>query len=209
MKKMYKIDWTEIQTKYDSGIATRHLVKEYKLSCQMFSDASKAGLFKPRSKAEATKMYHKLNPGATKHSDESKLKISKARKAYLYANPDKVPYLLNHKHKRKFYSEIYFGECFRNTNIISEYKVRAYSLDFADVEKKIDIEIDGDQHFLDKRIVEHDIRRNEYLLSLGWTIIRIRWSKFQKLSPPEKLQLVKSIIEYKNPNNDCVTFLSN
>lgn len=46
---------------------------------------------------------------------------------------------------------------------------------------KIDLEIDGDQHHLDPRIVESDERRNAYLTGLGWKIIRIRWSDYQKL----------------------------
>lgn len=47
-----------------------------------------------------------------------------------------------------------------------------YYLDFADVSKRIDIEIDGSSHRSCAR-VERDRRRDEILGRLGWTVIRI------------------------------------
>lgn len=68
-------------------------------------------------------------------------------------------------------------------------------MDFAFEEDKIDIEIDGDQHFLDDRIVEHDIKRNTILSELGWTIYRIKWSEFKKLDFLSKQLIVNSILD--------------
>src|SRR3546814_4629172 len=48
-----------------------------------------------------------------------------------------------------------------------------YSLDFAIIPSKIDLEIDGEQHYVDQRIVDSDKRRTEYLESLGWKTIRV------------------------------------
>lgn len=44
-------------------------------------------------------------------------------------------------------------------------------------------------------IIESDIRRNEYLESLGWKIIRIRWSDYQKLERKEKEKFVQNFIK--------------
>lgn len=189
-------NWSEIQSDYNKGMSTFDLIKKYSISSNLISKANKLGLFKSRSMLEGFKLKLSQSP-PRKHSQETKDKLSKIRKEYLLLNPDKVPYLLNHKHKRKFYSEEYFAECFKNTNFIREYKIGLYSLDFADLERKIDIEVDGEQHFVDSRIIEHDKKRNEYLLSLGWNIIRIRWSLFQKLCLQDKQKLIQSII-----NND-------
>lgn len=55
------------------------------------------------------------------------------------------------------------------------------------------MEIDGEQHYYDKRIVESDKRRNEYLSNNGWKIIRIRWAKFKKMSLLEKKDVINKI----------------
>jgi len=69
-------------------------------------------------------------------------------------------------------------------------------LDFCIPEKRIDIEIDGNQHYLDQRIVKSDIRRNKYLENLGWDIIRINWSQYQKLNNNEKSEYIENIKLY-------------
>lgn len=127
-------------------------------------------------------------------TEETKRKISEKRKAYLELNPDKVPYLLNHSSEIS-YPEQYFLNCFSElTNVKFQHPVHRYKLDFANINEKIYFEVDGEQHYLDKRIVNHDIIRCENLLRLGWKGIRIRWSHFQKLSDIEKKQELERII---------------
>jgi hypothetical protein len=46
-----------------------------------------------------------------------------------------------------------------------------YTLDFAHIEAKVDIEIDGSSH---KRKEDHDARRDAFLRNLGWKVIRIK-----------------------------------
>lgn len=132
------------------------------------------------------------------HTEEQKQKISMSRKRYLEQNPDKVPYLLNHHSKGDSYPEKYFKEVFDNENV--EYKQNYYQcgyfLDFAWPSKKIYLEVDGEQHYLDKRIVEHDKVRTQKLLENGWTCVeRIRWSEYQTLSKEEKVEYLKSVFE--------------
>lgn len=134
----------------------------------------------------------------TKHSDEHKKKISEGRKQYLIEHPDKVPYLLNHHSKGDSYPEKYFKTVFDNAHV--DYKQNYYQcgyfLDFAWPEKKIYLEVDGEQHYLDKRIVEHDKARAQTLLENGWTCIeRVRWSKFKHLSEEKKFEYLKSVFE--------------
>lgn len=135
-----------------------------------------------------------------KLSIETKNKISKSRKKYLQENPDKVPYKLNHSSKES-YPEKYFNELFINENIKVEryYYIGLYELDFCIVDKKIDIEIDGEQHYVDERIKKSDINRNKFLENLGWTIIRIRWRDYQRLSSDDKrnyiVELKRKIVE--------------
>lgn len=64
------------------------------------------------------------------------------------------------------------------------------------IDKKIDIEIDGDQHYTDKRIIESDKRRNKYLENIGWKIIRIGWSDYKKIiNEEDKKEYIDNIIK--------------
>lgn len=73
------------------------------------------------------------------------------------------------------------------------FRIGLYELDFCVIDKKIDIEIDGDQHYLDKKIVESDKKRNEFLEEKGWEVIRIRWSEYQKMNDVSKRNLIEEI----------------
>lgn len=128
-------------------------------------------------------------------SDEHKAAVSRGRKKYLLENPDQVPYLLNHYSKGPSYPEIYFEELFENEGIglLPEFQVSIYSLDFACPERKFYLEVDGEQHFVDERVIESDVRRNEFLSELGWKGMRIRWSKWQKIKFSEKNKIIENI----------------
>ena len=140
-----------------------------------------------------------------KHTEETKLKISKHRIQYLKDNPDKVPYLLNHHSKGKSYPEKYFEEVFKNenVNVTPSYRISLYELDFAMVDDKIDIEIDGSQHYCDERIVESDKRRTKYLENLGWKVIRVNWKEYSKQSFIDRKKYVKNLV--KQINNGCIS----
>lgn len=101
------------------------------------------------------------------HTEATKKLISEKRIRYLASNPDKVPYLLNHSSKES-YPEKYFTEIFGNEGIevVKKFRIRLYELDFCIPEKKIDIEIDGDQHYSDIKIVQSDLRRNNQLVGI-------------------------------------------
>jgi len=93
-----------------------------------------------------------------KTSEETKKKISEGRKKFLLENPDKVPYILNHKSKGPSYPEQYFLGIFKDLlpSVGFQHPVGLYRLDFVNTNTKVCLEIDGEQHVLDSRIVEHD-----------------------------------------------------
>ena len=128
------------------------------------------------------------------HSDSAKQKLREARLNYLSRNPDKVPSLLNHSSKTS-YPELYFSELFEIENIPLKHhkQISYYQLDFYNEECMLDIEIDGEQHYVDERIVESDKRRSRYLEDLGWTVFRIRWAEYQRMSLQEKQEVVDHI----------------
>lgn len=126
---------------------------------------------------------------------EQREKISNIRKKYLDEHPEKVPYLLNHKSNGRSYPEEYFKELFEKENILFEeqFSVGRFHLDFANPKLKFYVEIDGEQHYVDERILNSDVIRNEKLAELGWSGIRIRWAHWQKLSNNEKAKIIQQI----------------
>lgn len=162
-----------------------------------YTKAKRLGLPKPERSEETISKIRKASIGR-RHTEETKNKISKARQKYLAENPDKVPYKLNHYSKGRSYPEQFWKEIFDNHGVqySEQYKIHTYQLDFALVDQKIDIEIDGEQHYLDERIIQSDKRRNKYLEELGWKIIRIRWSDYKKLiDEKDRINYVNSIIK--------------
>ena len=118
-------------------------------------------------------------------SEEHKKHLSEIRKRYLKLHPEKVPYVLNHSSKESF-PERFFREAFTNEGFpefTQDKYVNGYFLDFAFEGLYKYIEVDGEQHYLDQRIIEHDKVRQVNLDKTEWKCVcRIRWSKFQKLS---------------------------
>jgi len=188
-----KYDWQEIQKYHDKKHTWAEIRDKFGCSTASLAKARKRGAFISRSKSDAMQIAVKKYP--RKHTEETKQKISKARISYLEKHPDKVPYLLNHYSKNCSYPEKYFEKLFRNEKIklIHHFRVGLYELDFSDPDKKIDIEIDGDQHYLDQRIVASDKRRTENLQNLKWTVYRVRWSDYQKMTWKNKRKVVNEI----------------
>lgn len=125
-----------------------------------------------------------------KHSEETKKKMSLTHKKQWQGKCIWSTQI----EKRKSYAEQYFESIFLDAK--RNYHVDRYFLDFAWPEKKIYIEVDGEQHYKDPKIIEHDKIRTEILESLNWKCIkRIRWSAFKKLSNDKKKQTIDSILE--------------
>lgn len=150
-----------------------------------YSKAAELGLPKPEMAEETKQKLREANQRRGPLSAETKSKISEGRIKYLRENPDKVPYKLNHYSKGRSYPEEYWKGILdsRGVEYIEQFQIGPYQLDFAIVKKdiKIDLEINGDQHHLDERVVASDIRRNAYLEDLGWKVVRIKWSDYKKL----------------------------
>ena len=195
MKYIKDINWKEIQKYYDDNHTWNEVSEKFDISEGTIFNAKKKGLFISRTMSEGTKLSMKLNP--RNHTEESKKKISESRKKYLIKNPDKVPYLLNHSSKGESYPEKYFDKIFKNKFEYKRYlPINLYHIDIAVINKKIAIEIDGDQHYLDNKIIESDKRKNKFLIEDGWDIIRIKWSDYQKMNRFEKENYISQLIKY-------------
>jgi very-short-patch-repair endonuclease len=190
-KSKYHIryDWSLIQKDHDDGMSWRQLQEKYGVHSASIIRAKKRGDFISRCRSDAAKIYPR-----SPLSEEHKQKLSISRKKYLKEHPDKVPYKLNHYSKGQSYPESYFENWLKNEGIffIPEQQVSIYSIDFRI--GNIALEIDGEQHYVDERIVKSNFYRDEYLKSLGVDTIRVRWAHYQKLSDEEKKNYLNNLL---------------
>jgi very-short-patch-repair endonuclease len=173
-------EWNEIQNFYDSNHTWEDVQIKFGISNTTLSLAVKSGKFKTRSRSNSIKLHNQIY-GAAKHSAATKKKISDRRIAYLTANPDKVPYKINHSSKKSWPEQV-----FENALIASgiggwkyAFQNGIYEYDFAFLDKKIDVEIDGGTHKSEK-VKRIDKRRDEFSKSQGWTVIRFEASRVKK-----------------------------
>lgn len=95
------------------------------------------------------------------------------------------------------YPEKYMEDVFNQEGIIGwkrEKKVGRWFIDFAFEDKMIAVEVDGRQHN-DAERANSDVKKDEYLTSLGWKVIRIKWFNPRTEQGKEKLHpQVKSLL---------------
>jgi very-short-patch-repair endonuclease len=186
MKKtdLDNIDWIKIQKIHDDGVKWIHLPKLIGKSRTVLDKAVKLGYLK--------KIMHKKIM-----SNDEKKRISVGRIKYLKENPDKHPWKRNSKFK-SVPCELFKTKLIENNiRFIEEFQPsneRFYSIDIAFPNKKIGIEINGNQHYEnDGRLKEYYIKRNDFLNSIGWKLYDIHYSIIYND------ELLKSIIsEIKN-----------
>jgi very-short-patch-repair endonuclease len=88
---------------------------------------------------------------------------------------------INRDENRRSYPEKFFIEVMNNNDLFKRFKIKEkfsygkYFIDFLFIELKLIVEIDGEQHFKSDESIKHDGIRDEYFLSEGFKIYRIRW----------------------------------
>lgn len=122
------------------------------------------------------------NPNRTifKHSEESKKRQSIVMKQYLKDNPDKHPW----KNKNKFISKPCenIKDYLRKNNIsfIEEWtplEDRYYSIDIAFPDRKVGIEVNGNQHYnRDGSLKPYYQERHDLIVEAGWKLIEVHYT---------------------------------
>ena len=171
--------------KYNEKVKTGEIVKEYKNN---YVKAEKLGLPKPQFPEEAKKKLSKAKRG-TSMSMELRKRISQTQKEN-YKGKSRWYTQIQH---RLSYAEQYFMPIFPNAE--QHYHVNRYFLDFAYPSHNIYIEIDGEQHKKDPKVVEHDKIRTKILEEDGWTLYkRIYWPDFMKLNENDRKIYIEEIL---------------
>lgn len=132
----------------------------------------------------AEKYKAKCAAGLVKHntsvSEVTKAKISRGmKKAHAEGRAHNIGQC-RHNSKPSWPEEWFMrviSNEFKDTNYIREYAFGRYSLDFAWPDKKRCIEIDGEQHYRFQEYIDRDRRKDAYILSNGWNVLRLNWKE--------------------------------
>ena len=129
-----------------------------------------------------------------KHTDETKIKLSKLKKEFLKNNPDKHPWKNSSKHKSIPCQRVKDYLTKNKIEFIDEYQPledRFFCIDIAFPDKMIGIEINGNQHY-DKGILKpYYQNRHDLIEKKGWTIYEFHYVNCYK---EDFLNKLKSLI---------------
>lgn len=138
-----------------------------------------------KAKKEGISISHKLKGKKAPqmshlHTDETRRKMSESRKLFLKKNPDKHPW----KKSEKFRSNPceHFKNQLRKNNIefneewMPLFPERYFSIDIAFPDKKIGIEINGNQHYnRDGTLKKYYKERHDIIEDAGWQLIELHY----------------------------------
>lgn len=115
-------------------------------------------------------------------SDDIKLKISLSmKKSHKDGKHSGWSFINKDINKRSYPEKWFVKNVLDKYNLYSKFTIKEkfsfhkYFLDFAFLEIKLDVEIDGQQHFRSIKSIEHDKERDKFLLKNGWKVCRIAW----------------------------------
>jgi very-short-patch-repair endonuclease len=112
------------------------------------------------------------------HSEETKETLRQKRFDYLKDKNNVSTYTNRHKRKLSKGENILYELFKRNGlfdiyEIVNEYPIYPYFIDFAFVNEKVAVEYDGEPHYKNNARLEHDIKKDNFLKTKGWRIYRI------------------------------------
>jgi very-short-patch-repair endonuclease len=133
-----------------------------------------------KTKSESIKIAHENYPDRFKHTEKTKKILREKRLKFMKDNPDKTAWRLkNISYPEKlFYDKLIELSWDRKYSIKREYSVFPYFIDFAFLNEKIAVEIDGSQHLIPERKLKDD-EKNKLLISKGWGVVRISENKIK------------------------------
>lgn len=183
-----KHDAGYIQKCYDEGLSWAEVADKLKVSEGNLSYMRRKGVLKSRDA--------KMKFAAKKISGAMKVAHREGRHSgWLSVNINK---------EMRTYPEQFFINVINNTKELNGFTIlekvgfHQYVFDFAIVEEKIDIEIDGEHHLNDVATVEKDKKRDEKAIANGWKVFRISWHELRA----NPIEMVNELLDFIKVNQN-------
>jgi very-short-patch-repair endonuclease len=144
-------------------------------------------------------------------SDETKEKQRIKRVEYLKKRTGKTAWERRNNGDMSYIESVFYNKCmnsgiFHKYDVVNEYCEYPYFIDFAFINEKIAVELDGKQHFINNKRVEHDIKRDNILNEKGWRIFRINYEEVLNVNIINRLEKFISSDNIKNFENRLVLY---
>lgn len=194
------------QCKYCEFVGrTRRELQKHRAECHCYGKSHPAwnkGLTKDNDERvkHCGESISKALTGTTKPpvSEETRRKLSESRKKYI-AEHDGIWWSSRSNCKRSYAEEwtkkLLDNEC-SEYKYIEEYHIGRWFLDFAWPDRKIYIEIDGEQHNWPDR-KKNDIEKDKYCKENGWNCLRLTW-KYIMNNTQTAIQQIKDFVTSAN-----------
>jgi very-short-patch-repair endonuclease len=169
----------DILSMYASGSSVRGICKQYGYNINSVRLMMQTYGVVMRTSSESSILSHERYRDHYRHTTESKAKLREKRISWMKANPDKTAWRTRNapSYPEKLFIELCETHLlYDKYDIIREYSVYPYYIDFAFLNAKVAIEIDGSQHWLDKTRIDADMKKDELLKNNGWRIMRFRFN---------------------------------
>lgn len=168
------VDWNHIEKMYADGYSMYEISSKLNIRPRSLYSHFESKDIKRRQVGESRSISnHRREP--MKMSEESKQKIREFRIRHMQDHPNETTWLRKHQ-SEKSNPEIIFEKELIERNItgwIYNYRVNIYKYDFAFVDLKLDVEIDGEQHERAEQAFK-DKLRDEFTMKNGWTVLRFK-----------------------------------
>ena len=165
-----------IKHQYLMGISIRELSRIHKTNKNNIRNVLSINGITIRSTSDANKCAHIRFPNSYKHSETTKKIIREKRLGWMKDNPEQTAWRV--RNLPSYPEKMFIRLCNDNAlssiyDIVREYPVFPHYIDFAFINAKVAVEIDGSQHWLDQSRIQHDFIKDANLKRHGWRILRI------------------------------------
>jgi len=166
-KHILKCNWQDIQKCHDNGMNQKELCSKFGIGHSAMTRAMRAGILVKRE----IRVHL---------SEEAKSHLSEVRKKWLKDNPERHPWRSKDRFKSvpcNILKDMFAQE---GLSFLEEYIPigdRFYSLDIAFPDKKIAIEVNGNQHYdSEGKLKSYYQERHDNIETDGWHIIELHYS---------------------------------
>lgn len=179
-----------------NGLSLREIYLKYNIKSKQWVGKLLDG--NTRTSSDAAKLSHKKYPNSFKLSEEAKDKIRVARLKWMKEHPEQTAWRL----RNISYPEECFKKMLEDNGldkkylIYREYSVFPYFIDFAFINEKVAVEIDGSQHLEEDR-KKRDDEKDALLISNGWRVVRIAANEIVRGGE----NVLNSLVEVLGDNN--------
>jgi very-short-patch-repair endonuclease/transposase len=168
-RTLTEADISNIITGYlDQGLSIKSICELYKISkttcLNILGDKKRTVSRLPLTIEQKKNLSLKLKEAhaSGRHPGWKFINLDKDRRSY----PEKV-----------FIDQLQFYKINERYKIEEKFPFSKYVLDFVIKDLKVNIEIDGSQHFKDSKSILHDRERDQFLIDNEWKVYRISWQE--------------------------------